>query len=59
MIKLSSMMKAHLFIVCFGNIVNEDRKRMNALQALTGDEYRQDIISNNIREWIINGQYLV
>jgi hypothetical protein len=32
---------------------------MDALQALAGDKYRQDIISNDIGEWIINGQYLI
>ena len=46
----------HLLIVCYGYVDNEDRKRMNALQALADDEYRQDIISNNIGDWIINGQ---
>jgi hypothetical protein len=51
------MMAHHLFIVWMGYIDNKDRKRMEALQALTGDRYRQDIISNNIGEWIINGQY--
>lgn len=29
---------------------------MDALRALADDEYRQDIISNNIGDWIINGQ---
>ena len=48
---------AYLFIVCFGYIDNEDRNRMNALRALVGDKYRQDIISNNIGEWIIDGQF--
>ena len=47
-----------IFIVCFGYVDNEDRKRMNALRTLAGDKYRQDILSNNIGEWIINGQYL-
>jgi hypothetical protein len=32
---------------------------MDALQALVGGEYRQDIISNDIGEWILNGQYLI
>lgn len=32
---------------------------MYALQALTDDEFRQDVISNNIGEWIVNGQYLI
>ena len=49
----------YLFIVCLGYIDNEDRKRMDALKALAGNEYRQDIISNDIGEWIINGQYLI
>ena len=49
----------HLFIVFFGYVDNEDRKRMDALRALAGDDYRQDIISNNIGEWIINGRYLI
>ena len=49
----------HLSIVCFGYVDNEDRKRMDALRALAGDDYRQDIISNNIGEWIINGRYLI
>ena len=48
-----------LFIVCFGYIDNEDRRRMIALRALAGDEYRQDVISNNLGEWIINGRYLI
>ena len=48
----------HIFIVCFGYVDNEDRKRMNALRTLAGDKYRQDILSNNIGEWIISGQYL-
>ncbi|KAF8803164.1 P-loop containing nucleoside triphosphate hydrolase protein [Phlegmacium glaucopus] len=39
--------------VCFGYVDNEDRKRMSALQALIDDGYRQDIISNNLGEWII------
>ena len=29
---------------------------MDALQELSGDKYRQDIISNSIGEWIVNGQ---
>ena len=45
-----------MFIVCFGYVDNEDRKRMFALRTLVDDEYRQDIISNNLGEWIINGQ---
>ena len=50
----------HPFIVSFGYIDNEDRKRMNALRALSADDkYRQDIISNNIGEWIIDGQDLI
>jgi hypothetical protein len=48
----------HLFIVSLGYIDNEDRNRMKALRALVGDKYRKDIISNNIGEWIIDGQYL-
>ena len=48
-----------LFIVCFGYVDNEDRKRMDALRALACDEYRQEVISNNLGEWIINGQYLI
>ena len=47
----------HLSLVWFGCVDNEDRNRIDALQALTRDEYRQDIICNNIGEWIINGQY--
>ena len=45
----------HLFIVCLGFVDNEDRKRIDALRALAGENYRQDIISNNIGEWVING----
>ena len=47
----------HLFIVCYGYIDNEDRKRMNALRTFAGDGYRQDIISNKVGEEIINGRY--
>ena len=46
----------HLFIVWFGYVDNEDRNRMDALEELTIDKYRQDIISNNIGEWIIKGR---
>lgn len=54
----SSLALYHLFIVCFGYIDNEDRNRIGALRALVDDKYRQDIISNNIGEWIIDGQCL-
>ena len=49
----------YLFIVCLGYVDNEDHKRMDALRALAGDTYRQDILSNDIGEWIINGRYLI
>ena len=49
----------HLFIVWFGYVDNEDRKRMDALRALADDKYRQDILSNNLGEWIISGQYFI
>jgi hypothetical protein len=50
----------HLFIVWYGYADNEDRKRMGALRSLVDrDKFRQDIISNNIGEWIINGRYLI
>ena len=49
----------HLFVVFFGYIDNGDRKRMDALQAFVDDDFLQDIISNNIGEWIINGRYLI
>lgn len=48
-----------LFIVWFGYVDNKDRIRIDALAAFAGDKYRQDIISNNIGEWIINGQHLI
>ena len=48
----------YLFIVCLGYIDNEDSRRMDALRTLAGGDYRQDIISNDIGEWIINVQYL-
>ena len=31
-------------------------KWMDALWALASDKYQQDIISNKIEEWVINGQ---
>jgi hypothetical protein len=60
-VPISSMMQGslYLFIVCLAYVDNEDRKRMEALQTLAGDAYRQDIISNDIGEWIINGWYLI
>ena len=47
----------HLSIVRFGYVDNEDRNRIDTLRTLADDEYRQDTISNDIGEWIINGQY--
>ena len=49
----------YLFIVCLGYVDNEDSKRRDALQALASDRYRQDIISNDLGEWIINGWYFI
>ena len=49
----------YLFTVWFAYVDNEDHNRKFALQALVGEKYRQDIISNNIGEWIVNGQYLI
>jgi hypothetical protein len=51
-------MEAH-YITCsvwFAHADNEDYNRMHALQALTNNDYRQDIISNDLGEWIVNGQ---
>ena len=41
--------------VCFGYVYNKDRTRMDALRDLTQLQYRQDLISNNLGEWILNG----
>ena len=44
------------YSVCFGYVYNEDRRRMDALKQLTRLEYRQDLISNNLEEWVLKGQ---
>ena len=49
----------YLFIVCLGYVDNDDYKRMDALRILTGEKYRQDIINDDIGEWIINGRYFI
>jgi hypothetical protein len=46
----------YIFAEFFAYVDNEDHKRMHALRALVDAEYRQDLISNNLGEWIINGQ---
>ena len=45
----------HMFAVCFAYVDNEDAKQMSALKTFTGTGYQQDLISNNLGEWIING----
>ena len=52
-------LKAYYIIssVCFVYVYNEDRRRMDALQGLTNLKYRQDLISNNMEEWILKGQF--
>ncbi|RXW11547.1 hypothetical protein EST38_g14308 [Candolleomyces aberdarensis] len=39
--------------VCFAYDNNEDHIRLRALECLARDQYRQDIISGNLTEWII------
>ena len=45
-----------MFTVYFAYVDNEDYKRMYALRAFIDAEYRQDLISNDLGEWIMNGQ---
>ena len=45
----------HMFAVCFAYVDNEDVRRMSALRTFTDAVYRQDLISNNLGEWIIYG----
>lgn len=42
--------------VCVVRNSNQDYQRMKALVSLTNTEYRQDVISNNLQDFIIKGK---
>ena len=43
--------------MCFGFIENLSYRRLTELEAFSNGNYRQDIISGNLGEWIVNGAH--
>jgi hypothetical protein len=48
-----------VIIACLVRDNNKDHRRMEALVALAKPEYREDVISNNLRDFIIQGKFQI
>lgn len=46
-------------IVCLVRDTSKDHQRMEALSALTKPEYREDVISNNLHNFIVEGTFVM
>lgn len=42
-------------LVCIAFVDNKDYQRRKALEAFSDGTYRQDIVANNLKEWIVQG----